>query len=156
MNEWAASLAVTMYGEAPQAYPTKQMTNRGHYMSLIGVIILAIFSSLSSYSSLLNGYNFNVHIGNAISLSLVPPVMNCVSTFSSELFCPFFLLKGNCYVRIQWLWHGWCEKELQSKINKIEYYFSHMITVLANRYFKFTILSSLFIKSFCAANKARI
>lgn len=86
MQEWSKMLSIFMYGESQTAYPTRQMSSRGNQFSLIGVAVLAVCSSLSSYSSMLNGYNFNVHIGNAISLSLVPPVMNFVSCLFSLFF----------------------------------------------------------------------
>ncbi|KAM7542698.1 hypothetical protein Aperf_G00000017344 [Anoplocephala perfoliata] len=65
-------------GVAP--YPTKEMSGRGEAKALIGSVIVAAASGVSISFAILSN-SLAAMIGNAISLSLLPPAVNCGQFF---------------------------------------------------------------------------
>uniref|UniRef100_A0A5K3FNX3 DUF389 domain-containing protein n=1 Tax=Mesocestoides corti TaxID=53468 RepID=A0A5K3FNX3_MESCO len=61
-------------------YPTSQMSSRGEAKALIGSVIVAATSGVSVSFAILSN-SLAAMIGNAISLSLLPPSVNCGQFF---------------------------------------------------------------------------
>ncbi|VDN38913.1 unnamed protein product [Dibothriocephalus latus] len=61
-------------------YPTSEMISRGYAKSLIASVVVAAASGVSISFAILSN-SLAAMIGNAISLSLLPPAVNCGQFF---------------------------------------------------------------------------